>query len=149
MSAATRALIVREARSWIGTPYAHCADIKGVGVDCGMLLVRVLQDAGVADIPDPRPYSPSWHLHQDGETYLTAALAAGTETSEPAPGDVLLMRVGRCFSHGGVVSATSPLTIIHASFPSKIVLEEEVSRNPQFERRIHSAKFISLFASQK
>ena len=26
--------------SWIGTPYHNCADIKGVGVDCGMLLVR-------------------------------------------------------------------------------------------------------------
>ena len=41
-----REKIVAEARSWIGTPYHNCADIKGVGVDCGMLLVRVFVDLG-------------------------------------------------------------------------------------------------------
>lgn len=30
-----RAAVVAEARSWIGTPYHNCADVKGAGVDCG------------------------------------------------------------------------------------------------------------------
>ena len=49
-----REKIVAEARSWIGTPYHNCADIKGVGVDCGMLLVRVYVDTGVVPPFDHR-----------------------------------------------------------------------------------------------
>jgi len=52
-----REKIVAEARSWIGTPYHNCADIKGVGVDCGMLLVRVFVDLGLVEPFDPRPYT--------------------------------------------------------------------------------------------
>jgi cell wall-associated NlpC family hydrolase len=36
-----RAAVVAEARTWIKTPWRHMADIKGAGVDCAMLLVRV------------------------------------------------------------------------------------------------------------
>ena len=35
-----RAAVVAAAREWIGTPYHHMADIKGVGCDCAMLLER-------------------------------------------------------------------------------------------------------------
>jgi cell wall-associated NlpC family hydrolase len=45
--AAQRATVVAEARSWIRTPYHNCADVKGAGVDCGMLLVRVFVDTGL------------------------------------------------------------------------------------------------------
>ena len=44
MSDAQRAAVVAEARSWIGTPYHHAADVKGHGVDCAMLLIRVYCD---------------------------------------------------------------------------------------------------------
>jgi NlpC/P60 family putative phage cell wall peptidase len=36
--------IVREARTWVGTPYRHAARLKGVGVDC----VGVILGVGVA-----------------------------------------------------------------------------------------------------
>ncbi len=35
----SRAIIVAEARKWVGTPYHSCADVRGAGVDCGMLIV--------------------------------------------------------------------------------------------------------------
>ena len=46
-----RAAVVAEARTWRGTPWEHAADIKGEdgGVDCGMFLIRVFNDSGVAD----------------------------------------------------------------------------------------------------
>ena len=52
-----RAAVVAAARSWIGTPYHHAADVKGVGVDCAMLLVRVYSDLGLIDrsIRGPTP----------------------------------------------------------------------------------------------
>jgi cell wall-associated NlpC family hydrolase len=55
-----RARVVKEAVGWLGTPYRHQADIKGAGVDCGMLLVRVFVDTGLVAPFDPRPYENDW-----------------------------------------------------------------------------------------
>ena len=63
--AAERAAVVAAARAWIGTPYHHMADIKGVGVDCAMLLVRVYCDLGLVEPFDPRPYTQDWMMHQE------------------------------------------------------------------------------------
>ncbi len=83
-----RAAVVAEARSWIGTPYHNCADIKGVGVDCGMLLVRVFVDTGLCQPFDPRPYPIDWHLHRGEERYLGFVFDRSREVTEPQPGDV-------------------------------------------------------------
>ncbi|QGM45840.1 hypothetical protein [Methylocystis heyeri] len=139
-----RNLIVAEARSWIGTPYHNCADIKGVGVDCGMLLVRVFVDLQLVAPFDPRPYTHDWHLHRGEERYLQSLLAHARRIDSPLPGDVMLFRVGRCYSHGGIVAQSDPLTIIHASFPAKIVLEEAVMRNAQMRERAAEAIFASI-----
>ena len=69
-----REKVVAEAKSWIGTPYHNCADVKGVGCDCGMLLVRVFVDLGIVEPFDPRPYAHDWHLHRGEERYLEALL---------------------------------------------------------------------------
>ena len=42
-----RFAVVAAARAWLGTPYHHAADIRGVGVDCAMILVRVFCDLGL------------------------------------------------------------------------------------------------------
>jgi cell wall-associated NlpC family hydrolase len=139
-----RNAIVAEARSWIGTPYHNCADIKRVGVDCGMLLVRVYVDLGIVAPFDPRPYTHDWHLHRGEERYLDALLARAVRVERPEPGDVMLFRVGRCYSHGGVVTRADPLTIVHASFPAQIVLEETVMQNAQMRERADSALFASI-----
>ncbi len=89
--------------SWLRTPYHHCADVKGAGVDCAMLLVRVYQAAGLVPDFDPRPYSTQWHLHRSEEKYLGFLLQYATQVEEPEPGDVVVYRFGRCFAHGGIV----------------------------------------------
>src|ERR1700722_5813082 len=106
-----RAAVVAEARSWLGTPYHNCADIKGVGVDCGMLIVRVFVDTGLCDPFDPRPYPSDWHLHRSEEKYLgfvfdrcseipfLACPQAGEGGVGALPGDVIVFRFGRCYSH--------------------------------------------------
>ncbi|MFY9628832.1 MAG: hypothetical protein WAK03_11880 [Methylocystis sp.] len=139
-----RNAIVAEARSWIGTPYHNCADIKRVGVDCGMMLVRVYVDLGLVAPFDPRPYTHDWHLHRGEERYLDALLARAVRVERPDHGDVMLFRVGRCYSHGGVVTRADPLTIVHASFPAQIVLEERVMQNAQMRERADSALFASI-----
>ena len=117
MSAMQRAAVVAEARSWIGTPYHHAADVKGHGVDCALLLVRVYCDLGLVEPFDPRPYTRDWFLHRNEERYLGFLLARSHEVREPALGDIILFRIGRCFAHAGIVSRVEPLAIIHAFAP--------------------------------
>jgi NlpC/P60 family putative phage cell wall peptidase len=139
-----RERIVAEAKSWIGTPYHNCADIKGVGCDCGMLLVRVFVDLGLFEAFDPRPYAHDWHLHRGEERYLDALLSRAARVEAPQPGDVMLFRVGRCYSHGAIVIRPKPLTVVHASFPAGVVLEEVVTGNAMMRERMDRAIFASL-----
>lgn len=108
-----RKAFVAEARTWLGTPFRDQGDVKGTNgcVDCAMLLVRSAQAIGLIDPAfDPRPYPPQWHLHRQEERFLKAiariieARGRGAEAHRtPIPGDVILYRVARCFSHGGIV----------------------------------------------
>lgn len=140
-----RAAVVAAARAWIGTAYHHAADVKGAGVDCAMLLVRVYCDLGLVPPFDPRPYVRDWMLHRDEERYLGFLLDRARIVSAPKPGDVILFRFGRCYAHGGIVSATVPLTIVHAFAPAGCVVEDRVERNGELAGRLGTAKFASYW----
>jgi cell wall-associated NlpC family hydrolase len=141
-----RAVVVAEARSWIGTPYHNCADLKGVGVDCGMLLVRVFVDAGLCAPFDPRPYPIDWHLHKGDERYLGFIFDRGSEVSEPQPGDVMVLRYGRSYAHGGIVTKPRPTTFVHAFHPARRVLEEEIAHNSVLSDTRRAPRFFSYWA---
>lgn len=146
---AQRAAIVAAARSWIGTPYHNCADIKGVGVDCGMLLVRVFVDAGLCEPFDPRPYPADWHLHRGEERYLGFLFDRSREVATPLPGDIMVLRYGRCYSHGGIVSKAKPFTVVHAFHPARRVLEEEIERNSVLRDAARAPRFFSFWADKR
>ena len=147
IEAAERAAVVAAARAWIGTPYHHAADVKGVGCDCAMLLVRVYCDLSLVSPFDPRPYTRDWMLHRNEEKYLGFLLERAAFVAEPMTGDVILFRVGRCFSHGGIVVAPKPLRIVHAFAPARVVVEDEVMRNSELAARFKTAKFASYWAA--
>lgn len=137
--------VVKAARSWIGTPYHHMADVKGHGVDCAMILVRVYCDLGIAAEFDPRPYTRDWFLHRDEERYLGFLLARSREVRVPNLGDVAVFRVGRLFAHAGIVSRLDPLCIIHAFAPAMCVVEDVVSANAEIGERVKTARFASFW----
>jgi NlpC/P60 family putative phage cell wall peptidase len=139
-----RLTVVAAARSWIGTPYHHAADIKHVGVDCAMILVRVYCDLGLVEPFDPRPYTKDWFVHRNEERYMGFLLARAHEVATPQPGDVVLFKLGRCFAHGGIVSQADPLKLIHAYSPARSVIEEEIMRNAALAESPH--KFFSYWA---
>ena len=141
-----RAAIVAEARKWIGTPYHNCADVRGAGVDCGMLIVRCFCDTGLVPPFDPRPYPPDWHLHRSEERYLGFVFDRTKEVSEPQPGDVVVFRYGRCYSHGGIVTAASPLSLVHAFQPARRVVEEELRTNSALSEPKRWPRYFSLWA---
>jgi cell wall-associated NlpC family hydrolase len=45
--------IVKEAESWIGTPFKHQGRIKGVGIDCYGLVVEVARHFGITKYKSP------------------------------------------------------------------------------------------------
>lgn len=143
-----RAAVVAAAREWIGTPYHHMADVKGVGCDCAMLLVRVYCDLGLVPPFDPRPYVRDWHLHRSEERYLDFLLARARQTQDPRPADIVVFPYGRCFSHGGIVTRANPLTIVHAFHPVGLVLEEEAARNAQLAARLPRALFATHWSAE-
>ena len=147
LEAVKRAAVVAAARDWIGTPYHHMADIKGAGVDCAMLLVRVYVDLGLVERFDPRPYTVDWMMHRNEERYLGFLLPRARMVEAPGLGDVILFKIGRCFAHGGIVSKTEPLSVIHAFMPAGVVLEDEIARSAELTERMKDARFASYWGA--
>jgi cell wall-associated NlpC family hydrolase len=131
--AEARAALVREAESWLGTPYRSGADVKGAGVDCGMILVRSFVDTGVLPPFDPRPYPEQWHVNQSEERYMGWVLKMGHEITEEQikPGDVVLFKYGQCFAHGAMVQEWP--RIIHVRRPLPVIIED-MSRSVTLKR---------------
>jgi cell wall-associated NlpC family hydrolase len=105
-----RAAVVAEALSWIGTPYRAAQRVKGLagGVDCLTFVVEVFGRQGFDTSYFHRvPFYPQdWHLHRADERYLAGVLEYSREiVGPPQPGDIVLFRFGRCFAHGGIITA--------------------------------------------
>ncbi|MFG1371784.1 NlpC/P60 family protein [Xanthobacter oligotrophicus] len=89
-----RAAILKEARSWIGTPYLHRASLKGQGADC-LGLVRGVWRELIGPEPEAMPsYAPDWAEAGRRETLAEAAgrCLNAVPVEEAQPGDVLLFR---------------------------------------------------------
>lgn len=106
MTRAQRDAVVREALSWVGTPYRARQCVKGVGVDCGKLLAAVYANAGVMPMVDLGEYSFQQHLHSDAEDYMAWLESVGArriEADQVMTGDAGVWKFGRSHSHGGIV----------------------------------------------
>lgn len=126
MTPAQRAAVKAEAFSWIGTKFRHGARIKGVGVDCGQLLVAVFSAAHLIEAFAPESYPPDWFLHRDRERYLEE-LTKYADAVEPLYeiGDILTYRFGRAVSHAGIYVGEG--WIVHADGRAKIVNRSQIS----------------------
>ena len=118
-----RASVVREARTWLRTPWRHNQALKGVGVDCGRLLIEVYRDAGVIPGFDPGNYSRQWNLHRAEEVYLAHVQAHAREITraEARAGDCLIFLFGKTWSHAGII-APEPPWFIHAYVRTGVIL---------------------------
>lgn len=107
-----RAAVVAEAHEWLGTPWHHRARVKGQGVDCGQLIGEIFTACGLVDAFDTGDYSMQHHLHRSDELVKGWVERFAGPVETPLPGDLVLFKFGRCFSHLGLVVAWP--TIIHA-----------------------------------
>jgi hypothetical protein len=141
--------IIEAALSWVGTPYHHHAKVKGAGVDCIQLVLAAHEEAGLVEGIDTGTYSTDWYLHRSEDIYLAgvethlrpvdelslciAARQAIDATWEAPRASVFVLRVGRTFSHGGVVTRW-PM-IVHASQPSEMVEHIDITKVPGLMKR--------------
>jgi cell wall-associated NlpC family hydrolase len=140
--AKTRAAIVAEALEWEGTPYLSRARIKGVGVDCAMLPSAVYHAVGL--IPDLHPdYPADWMLHRDEERFLAYVTpwAREIDESELGPGDMVIWKFGRTYSHSAIV-IDLPI-VLHAVVRGQAVVRGDITRDVDLIDR--PRKFFSLF----
>ena len=92
-----RALIVAEARSWIGTPYRHQGSLKGAGCDCLGLGRGVWRAIYGSEPETPGPYTASWAEETGIETMRDAARRHMRELDADA------LRAGAPFAIGSVL----------------------------------------------
>jgi len=131
----TRAAIVAEARSWIGTRYLHQASLKGVGCDC-LGLVRGVWRACVGEEPErPPPYAPDWAEARAEDTLADAAFRhlIPIACEHFAAGDVLLFRWRDGFVAKHVAIASSATSMIHAHDGASVC---EIAIPPWWRRRL-------------
>lgn len=122
-----REAVVKEALTWLNTPYHHEARVKGAGVDCGMLVAEVFERTGLIIHVDVEHYNFDWHMHRSAEVYLSHMTKYMKRVErQPLPGDVVLFKYGRCISHGGIVIKWPQ--IIHAYFSAKSVVLDDASK---------------------
>jgi NlpC/P60 family putative phage cell wall peptidase len=113
---ATRADVVRIARTWKGTPYHHQASAKGVGTDCLGLLRGVWTELyGRAPAAAPA-YSADWAEASGKETLLQAAHLhlRLIPFEQLTAGDVLIFRYRIANPAKHVAILTAPQRMIHA-----------------------------------
>ena len=91
---ACRGEVVATARSWIGTPYRHQGQLKGVGCDCLGLIVGVWRELGGEVAEKIAPYTPDWAEAMGRETLAEGFRAHLIEIDpgEASAGDVVLFR---------------------------------------------------------
>lgn len=125
----TRAQIIAEARTWIGTPWVHQGRLKGIACDCvGMIIcvARALEifppelDATYSRNPQPKLMID--YLNQ----YLDRI------DGPPQPADVLLLRPHRITQHLGILTGDN--TFIHAIDRHRGVREHIL--DPRWQRAI-------------
>jgi len=130
----TRAEVVAEARTWIGTPWVHQHRVKGIGIDCVGLIICVARDLGLS------PQGTDWTgygKHPDG-SMLPLCDQHMIRISKDAmqPGDVLVMAIERDPQHMGIVGdyRHGGLSLIHAASKTGRVIETRLmfARNQLF-----------------
>ena len=102
-------LVIEEAFSWLGTPYTHAMQDKGVGTDCSGMVMAVYRDALGSLLP----------LNSAKQ----AEFCERIEAEEARIGDLVFFATGKNperVSHVGIV--VDPDNFIHASTSKGVVV---------------------------
>lgn len=128
----TRAMIVAEALTWVGTPFAHYQCCKGAGVDCAHLIIGVGKSLHIFSPDFKVPYyPPQWHRHKENSLLLDTLYENNFSEKSICSmtlGDVVVFKFELNECHIGILAAENMLVhawngritqkIVHTRFPS-------------------------------
>lgn len=116
--------IAKASLTWLGTPHVNQAKVRRKGVDCGMLLIASIEDAGIMPkgFMQVKPYSNMWHLSHSDEWFKSYVEEWCDKVADLKVGDFLLYQYGRCVSHGGVYIGHGQ--ICHAVINQGVILSD-------------------------
>lgn len=131
----SRAAIVDEALSWIGTPYRHQGRRKGVGCDCIGLVLGVWRAVYGISPEHPTAYSPDWAEAGGGEPLIAAVRrhCAEKPADEMQAGDLLLFRWRSHLPAKHVGILVEPMRFIHGYQGCAVTVSTLV---PQWQGRV-------------
>jgi cell wall-associated NlpC family hydrolase len=137
----TRHKITREAEAWAKarTPFigGFSPAVKGQGADCASFIVGVLEAAGVLHLELAKyDWAAPWAKGDSAYTDILGGVA--DEVSRAWPGDICLFRIGRGWSHGGIVLQWPRL--IHCDARAGVVIAS--ANEGDLKRR--AVRFFSL-----
>ena len=127
-----RESIIAEAMTWIGTPWHHNAQIKGVGVDCAQFLIGVYHNVGLVPDIDTGNYPRDWHLHKSQPMFLDFLSQYADQVLYAKTGDIIMWKYGRHPAHGSIV--IDDHTIIHAFRDERGVVITDLNHTNMKER---------------
>lgn len=123
-----RAKVVEVAMTWENTPFRDRGQEKGAAADCAQFPQAVYIEAGVVEPFKMPSYSPQFLLHQTRELYLeTVVLYAWDIDGPPLPGDLVVWKFGKTFSHGAIVLDWP--RVIHAHKGAGFVIQTDASND--------------------
>jgi cell wall-associated NlpC family hydrolase len=134
MTPEQRTAVIAEAESWLRTPYHDHGCVKGAGADCALFPRNVYERVLGMQFPVVPPYVQQFNLHRAEEVYLESVRATGAieiVEADVQPGDFVLFRIGRCYSHGAIITAWPK--VIHAINP-RGVIRDDILRDPCLSR---------------
>ncbi|MFQ5774206.1 MAG: hypothetical protein ACE5GS_06800 [Kiloniellaceae bacterium] len=132
----TRAQIVAEARSWVGTPWAPAGAEKGVGANCLGFLAGVARNAGLAELAAAFAPYRGYALPPEPRALLLGLRRhlARIGRDQAGPADLLLFDLGGGLRHVAMLSAKG--TIVHAHQSKGRVVEHRLVWTPHSAYRI-------------
>jgi NlpC/P60 family putative phage cell wall peptidase len=123
---ATRAEIVQQARTWLGTPYQHQARCKGAGVDCIGLIASVAKELGLSQFD-----SQCYGRIPSGSELMQALESNATKLPDHAawlPAQILVIRFDTEPQHVAILAEhTGQMTMIHAYSHANCVTEHRLA----------------------
>lgn len=129
----TRADIVIEARSWIGTRYAHQQHTKGLATDCGGLVYGVGLSLGllppISKMAEAVKFAGYARQALNGSLVEACGVLLESINAEQAePGDVVLMSFTGEPQHVGILGdyPHGGFSLIHSYLPSRKVVESRL-----------------------
>ncbi len=127
--------LVKEADSWLGTPFRANAAFKGSGVCCHLFVAEVFMEIGAVKRQDFPQADPNHSISQSEsliEPFMATMPGFVKVNGPPIPGDVLGFRIGGCTHHISIVLRNEEM--IHAVRRHGVMINRW--DDPMWERRL-------------